>query len=324
MENEGEEAKNYGEDEVEELKNYGIDVNNLTEERYKPVVLIYGKKGSGKTTSLLAFPGSILALSFDGQTAIIKEMLGREDVRVFDIAGAVSHLEPLLQGVEAINLAKHILTHNKADWVLLDGIEMLNMFAERKMRYNNQLTLSQGFKERNIWKERNAYIDQIHNLSVKNSEIGVLYTTFETVQEEGAEDEVKNEIVPKYVSRMMWASNIVLHIVAKHREGKNSYFVHVDSDKGNMLFKTGDTINVTNYHSLLPIEKFNSLRMKMLKPSKLGGEEKNEEEVVVEKKKEEVAPSEKNDEKEEEVVVEKKEVVVEKKKEIDDVLKDFL
>ena len=311
------------EDEVAELKNYGIDVNNLTEERYKPVVLIYGKKGSGKTTSLLSFPGSILALSFDGQTAIIKEMLGREDVKVFDIAGAVSHLDPLLQGVEAINLAKHILIHNKADWVLLDGIEMLNIFAERRMRYNNQLTLSQGFKERNMWKERNAYIDQIHNLSVKHSEVGVLYTTFETVQEEEEEDEVKNEVVPKYVSRMMWASNIILHIVAKHREGKNNYFIHVDSDKGNMLFRTGDTINVTNYHSLLPIEKFNTLKMKMLKPSKLDGEEKitiepKKEEVIVEPKKEEIIPPG------EEVVLEKKEVVVEKKKEIDDVLKDFL
>ena len=265
------------------LEKYGIKVE---EEEYKPVILIYGKKGVGKTTTALSLPGSYLALSFDGQTTIIKQMLGRTDVKVVNIASLVANIEPLLGGKIAIELAIHILQNNTADNILIDGIEMLNMYAERKMRYENKLELVGGIKDRNIWKERNAYVDQIHNLAVKQAKVLVIYTTFEGVQEVEGEDENVVQVVPRYVARMMYASNIILHQVMKKYPSQrvNRYLVEVDSDKGNVLFRTGDVIDVSNFAPLIPKEKYELLRQKKLKTRFISDadqveEQKNEQNV---------------------------------------------
>ncbi|MGC8654362.1 MAG: AAA family ATPase [Candidatus Kryptoniota bacterium] len=246
------------------LEKYGIKVE---EEDYKPVVLIYGKKGVGKTTTALSLPGSYLALSFDGQTTIIKQMLARNDVKVVNIASLVANIEPLLGGKIAIELAIHILENNTADNILIDGIEMLNMYAERKMRYENKLELVGGIKDRNIWKERNAYVDQIHNLAVKQANVFVIYTTFEGVQEVEGEEENVAQVVPKYVARMMYASNVILHQVMKKYPSQkiNRYFVEVDSDKGNIIFRTGDVLDVTDFKPLVSKEKYELLKEKKFK-----------------------------------------------------------
>ena len=253
---------------------FGINLNEHEEDEYKPVIAIYGPKGGGKTTLALSTPGTILALSYDGQTSIIKEMLvnanpnNRDRIQVVNIAGRVAKLDALVGGSIAVDLTLSILENNKADWIVLDAGENLLQFCERKMRYNNGVTIAEGV-DWNLWRERNAYYDQIHNLAVAQANVGVIYTTWEKTEETTIEGKVRKSTVPVWASRMMEASNIVLHVSVDERpsQNKNYYYVHVDSDKANMLFRTGELLDVSDLKPLITMEQLQALNLKLGKKS---------------------------------------------------------
>jgi len=62
----------------------------------KEVWLIFGDKGTGKTTVALSFPGEILVLSFDRKSAIIKHNMYNDDPRihVFDVVKYMDYSTP--------------------------------------------------------------------------------------------------------------------------------------------------------------------------------------------------------------------------------------
>ena len=332
--------------EIEEK--FNIDLSSTEEDKYKPVIVLYGAKGSGKTTSALSVPGTILALSYDGQTSIIKKMLSainpnnEKRIHVINIAGRVANLDPLLGGSIAVDLTLSILQNNKADWIVIDAGEDLLNYCERKMRYSNGATISEGV-DWNLWRERSAYFDQIHNLAVAKANVGVIYTTWEKTEETTIEGKIKKATAPVWVTRMKSASNIVLHISVDERpsQNKNFYYVHVDSDKANILFRTGEVIDVTDLRPLITEEQVQGIQLK------LGNEEKKDARQEIHENREKVKnllsqePSQepsKEEEVEEEVIQVKKEEVKEKPKEkpkqevkesiisnqdIDDVFKDL-
>ncbi len=106
---------------------YNIDLEDSTPDAYKPVIVLYGPKGAGKTTNALSVPGTVLAFSFDGQTAIIKHLLSEKNnenidrIKVVNVAGRVAKDDPLEGGSKAVDMTLEILEASHADWILLDG-----------------------------------------------------------------------------------------------------------------------------------------------------------------------------------------------------------
>lgn len=260
---------------VEINQRFGVSIDASDEsETYKPIVTIYGARKFGKTTLALNLPKgvSILCLSFDGMSLIIKESLVKqgiirnEDVRIVDIAKRVSVIaNTLQQGSVAVDLAVAILSlaKGKYDVIVIDGAEMEQQFCEWKMRYNNVIPISGGV-EWNFWKERNAYLSHIHDLAVEAAKYMVIYTTDEKVDEyEFDSDTTKKTKIPRWVEKIGWTTHILIQIVSERQVSKQtkSFYAIIDSDKGDLLFGTGKVFDVSNNKPLFGKEIMEKIKL---------------------------------------------------------------
>jgi len=95
--------------------------------RPREVWLIFGDKGTGKTTVALSFPGEILVLSFDRKSAIIKHNMYNDDPRihVFDVVKYMDYSTPekMTESAEkhSSTLTSYLTTtpkgiHNQTGW----------------------------------------------------------------------------------------------------------------------------------------------------------------------------------------------------------------
>jgi hypothetical protein len=161
----------------------------LTEEPSTPskeVWLIFGDKGTGKTTTALSFPGEILVLSFDRKSAIIKHNMFNDDPRihVFDIVKYMDYTTPesmVASAEKTFNylnalLDNYTLKYPQPDWIVIDGAQILQQIAEWTMRYRHNLGPFDGIANLNLWKERRMYIRQIHNKALNLAKRGVIYS----------------------------------------------------------------------------------------------------------------------------------------------------
>lgn len=224
----------------------------------KLVFTIYGKKGVGKTMTSITFPGTISALSFDKKTTLAKKQLTEADadnrVKVYD---AIKYYtkdsgEVLNSAVKSLEWIKFLLekikTEDKPDWVLIDGIEVLNDIAEFVMRKENALKPYSGVANLTLWKIRKAITDKIHEMAFSAAKRGVIYTAY-TALDELVEDGtlISKKESPKYIGNVMMQTDIVMKIESSFDVKNRQYKVMMtcESSKANSVIKTGTVLDIT-------------------------------------------------------------------------------
>ena len=221
----------------------------------KDIITIYGLKGVGKTTlaMLLSYPGSMLGISFDRKTLRCKTNF--YDDGQIEIYDATKYLKNNMEdyrdsAVDCYDYTSFLLTNAKeADWVLLDGGEIMVKLCEQKMRKEHNLKPFQGFATLTWWNERNMFLRSIHDMAKAKARKGVIYTIFSQIQEvEDFISGVKNREVPRWMDAATWETDVVLHAVS-HVDDKNRkrmFNVEVTSSKI-LRFPTGNIYDTTGH-----------------------------------------------------------------------------
>jgi hypothetical protein len=225
----------------------------------KIVFTIYGDKGVGKTTLSFGFPGKIACLSFDRKSMAPKVNYYKNDprIKVFDVVKFLNRDSKYVREASEItyNYVMFILDNlskldekEKPDWVVIDGVEIMQKVAEYTMRLRQNLQPYQGVANLNVWKERNSLIDAIHQKALDACKVGVIYTTyseFNEIVEEGTL--ITKQKVPKYIDSVMWETDIVLYIQSSFdmQTKQHKFTLRCDSSKFDDLIKTGSIIDIT-------------------------------------------------------------------------------
>ena len=248
------------ETEVPKTQEVGKEVLPISEEETAPaktVWLIFGEKGVGKTTTAFSFPGHILVLSFDRKSSIIKytRYNGDSRIHVFDVVKIMDYSTPdkMLESAEKTFEATLKLLdayekiYGKPDWVVIDGSQIMQQICEWTMRYRNKIPPFAGISNLNLWKERRAYMRDIHNKALNVARCGVIYTTYTEVSETIVSGEVvSKKEVPAWIDILIYETDFVLK--ADRDESSGNFLVKVVTSKDDSLMPSGKTYIVTNKH----------------------------------------------------------------------------
>lgn len=131
-----------------------------------------------------------------------------------------------------LKLLDNVIAPMNPDYIILDDMEKINIICEMTMRKRNGMSAHEGFKNRNLWKERNDYIDHIFGRCVDHSRVAPIFTTYFKMQEvEDKETGKKNIKEPAWVDRVKKETNTVIHLDYGIEEGKNVWYGIVQSAK---------------------------------------------------------------------------------------------
>ena len=204
------------------LKEDEFDFAEVEEPTPKEVYLIYGHKGHGKTYLAMTFPGTIVILSFDRKSALVKaqHFRGQKRIKVFDVVKYLDYstperwLETAEKTFRYLNaLLDYIAEKIQPDWIVIDGAEIFQQICEMTMRYRNNLMPFQGVKNLNLWKERRLYIRQIHNKALSIAKKGLIYTTYVDKDEIVIDGElVAKKDVPRWIDAIMYETDTVIRV----------------------------------------------------------------------------------------------------------------
>lgn len=219
----------------------------------KTIYVIYGDKGNGKTTLSFSFHGEKACLSYDRKALPIKTDMFDNDksIHVFNAIGLMSYGDPKefsFSSEETFNYSCALLDELKNknyDWIIIDGTEILSRICEGAMRYRNNIAPFAGVKNRNLWKERRLYINQIHSKAVAAAKLGVIYTTYtdiEDIIEEG--ETVSKKKIPAWIDVVMTESDIVIYTELKLERGIAKYQATVNSSKRKYM-RSGVTVDIS-------------------------------------------------------------------------------
>lgn len=221
----------------------------------KTVFIVYGEKGVGKTSFSMGFPGNISVLSLDRKGVAAKMNYHNNDSRI-KVYDAVKYyertedkvLKTAVTTVEYIYFILENIRKSSPDWVIIDGVEILQKIAENYMREKNGLKPYQGVANLNLWKVRNAILDDIHHTAIDITKKGVIYTTYtqlEEIVEEGTL--VTKQKVPKYVDTIMWESDIVLFVENKFdaKNKTNKFLLRCLTSKNDKIIPTGKIVDIS-------------------------------------------------------------------------------
>lgn len=233
-----------------------VEEFNFDEEETPPakeVFLIFGDKGTGKTTLALSFPGTIAVLSFDRKSAIIKATRYNNDSRIhvydvikyMDYSSTTAVCKSAEYTFEYINkLLDYLSKKIKPDWVVIDGAEIFQQICEWTMRARNNLEAFQGISNLNLWKERRLYIRQIHNKALNVANKGLIYTTYVTYSEKIVQGDVVNKKeVPKWIDVLIFETDYVLYTFID--DLNNRFRVKVITSKNDEKLPTGKEYDIT-------------------------------------------------------------------------------
>jgi tRNA A37 threonylcarbamoyladenosine biosynthesis protein TsaE len=223
----------------------------------KVVITIYGDKGDGKTTFAEGLGGRILVLSFDRKSTAPKIHFhnNNPNILVFDCVRYWNResTEVLKSSVKTWEYVKALLEKVEKekinpDWIVVDGIEIFQKIAEFVMRQQHGLLPYQGIANLNLWKERNAVIDELHQRCFNLAKKGVVYTTYTSTKELVEEGSVVlRKDIPRYLDTVMWETDIVLFIekVFDSRSKNCKFVLRCDSSKFPQIIKTGAYVDVS-------------------------------------------------------------------------------
>ena len=217
----------------------------------KHVITIYGRKGDGKTTLAFSFPGTIACLTFDNKSQAIKDFAKQSDrITVYDAVRYLDKWTPdawLSSSETNWRYINHLIDHMpEADWVIVDGGEIFHTMAEMVMRYRNNLMPFQGISNRNVWKERKMYIDQLFRKCLAKSKKGIIWTSYIDKDEIVKDGEfIAKQDVPKWVDSVLYETDVVIKVEVVHDKSGQKFFANIESSKWKTL-PTGRKIEVTN------------------------------------------------------------------------------
>jgi hypothetical protein len=159
-----------------------------------------------------------------------------ERIHVFDLMKYVDYTDTEKYG-RAMNIVfeeavKLLQNHEPVDWVMIDGMDVLVRIAEMVMRWKYGLTMTEGIKNRNVWKYRRFVLKQVHNVALSLCRKGVIYTTYvdkdETVKDGQLIDAKDAKDVPKWLDIMMMETDHVFRVDVKGEK----YILVLESGKG--------------------------------------------------------------------------------------------
>ncbi len=222
------------------------------------IITIFGAKGEGKSS--LAFGickqlgNTAAAFSYDNKTVAVWQDMYNADgsMKVYD---AIRYFDPSKSAIretssmtlDYIESILNSMRSNPPDWIIHDGLEILAMIAEMKMRYDNNIGPVQAFANLNLWKDRRMIIRHIHKMSVDIAKKGVIYTTYAEKDEtitDGAI--VTKKDVPKWTDAILYETDIVLYAFAIVEKTAIKHFVRVYSSKDRKFMTTGVVVDVSN------------------------------------------------------------------------------
>jgi len=235
--------------------------------------IVYGAKGVGKTQTAMGFPGKIVVLSFDNKALRIWKRAYKCDPRI-SICDAVKYfshdkkkyVESGSISFKYLEFVLETLIKQKEhpNWIIFDGTEILLEIAELAMRFNMGLSAFQGIANLNVWKDRKLNIRSLHDLALKASVSGIIYTTYaekDEIIDEGTL--VSKKDVPHWFDIIMREVDNVFHVTNTFEEGRGQRVkLHVVTAKTEP-FVTGMTYDITG-KSIQDIVKFPDERTKAI------------------------------------------------------------
>lgn len=231
---------------IEDIDRIPFDLSP-DETRGKLVVTNHGEKGAGKTYAVFlvttgrigGFPaGKTVVISFDNKTKITKEQhFPNDDITVYD-GKRYYREDPSLCTKSGVMTYKYIqkllesYKSNQPDWIVFDGFTVMAMILEMAMRYKHGLQPSEGVANRNVWKDRGRFVQDLHNLASRITKYGIAYITYSEKNEiVEAGTTISRTDVPKYIDIVMQETDVVLHSTkAKGKDG-NLFYLRVESTK---------------------------------------------------------------------------------------------
>ena len=244
----------------------------------KHVITIYGNKGDGKTTVGQFFGDSQVSISFDSKTEEVRRNSKFGDnILVFDGTRYLDKTSPeawtesaertwryinkLLDRIPDIDAGKEESAPNLSiaekgdmrdyasgnpDWFMVDAGEVFEQIAEMTMRYRNGLKAFEGFPNKNLWKERRMYLDQLVRKCLRKARKGLIWTSYvrqEEVIEKG--EFVTKKDAPKWIDVVLLETDVVIRV--ERSSGKNGqvFYVTVESSKWTRIPETGK-VDITN------------------------------------------------------------------------------
>jgi hypothetical protein len=240
---------------VERKVDVKLPVDEETDVPVKTVWLIFGEKGTGKTVTALSFPGHILVLSFDRKSNIIKHTFygGDGRIRVFDVVKLMDYTTPekMLESSERTYeavielLDAYPRVHGNPDWVVIDAAQVMQQICEWTMRKRHNIGPFDGISNLNLWKERRAYMRNIHNKALNIARKGIVYTTYVEKDRLIISGEVVHEKdVPAWIDILIYETDYVLQTI--YDPLKKAFEVKVVTSKNDKLLPSGQIYNVTS------------------------------------------------------------------------------
>ena len=234
------------------------DFGGMEEEEVKDnklIVTVVGDKGTGKTTFCLGQSGEIYAFTFDNKTQSIKRGLYNNDSRIHVIGGSKFLVETKEEVRDSsckcydyiMYCLGEIAKKGGCDWIVSDGLRDFAAYAEMKMRAANNIKASEGFANKNLWKERNLFVRDFHRKAIEVARKGVIYTTYFKLDEITiADGSTKTEKMPHYSDVVLKETDIVIFTKGERVDGKKVFVIECDSSKRPDIIKSGEYRNITD------------------------------------------------------------------------------
>jgi len=222
------------------------------------IILPYGDKGDGKTWASMSIGGSQFWLSFDNKTESIrresfsnKPITVKDAVRYYDRSSpeawilssdaSMRYINMILNQIPDID-ESHPPTDKNPDWIGIDCGEIYELMSEMEMRYNNNLKAFEGFANKNLWKERRMYIDNLLRRCIRKAKKGVIWTCYTDRKEIIDKGEfITKKDVPKWIDAVLRETDVVIRVERESTKDGQHFFATVESSKWSKIPECGRT-----------------------------------------------------------------------------------
>jgi hypothetical protein len=214
-------------------------------------MMLFGKKGSGKTVLAFSVEGRIACISLDQQSEIIHQEFYHSDPRIIVFDGVryystidqVTKLETSKETMEYIaGLLDGPIRDFHPDWIVFDGTERLSHLCEMAMRASANIMPYEGVKNLNLWKMRNDFMNEFDRLATEIAKEGVIYTAYVDLKVvTTAQGEEKYEC-PKWAGDIEQKTRLVIKTEGETVRDGRIFSATVESSKIGLIPTAGKKI----------------------------------------------------------------------------------